>query len=1122
MKKFFSVLLSMCSLAVFSQDNLLKNPSFEDWGRSYDRNVNLPEHWLTHGKPLSSAMFKQDNEEKSDGKASIRWTNSTQNMVFQTVKISAGKIYQFSCMVKYNLLLHHINFTFAWLDSKGKSLRFDMKLISAGAKNWDKYTIDNLVAPPDAVSVRVGVGAYTVNQKQSTIRGDIWIDDVCFREENKESADKHLVHATIPISAVSTIKIDGIPDEPEWNISALIDSFTEPQTNMVTANTSVIRTFTDGQNLYFFGQLKNGKMSSNKVNPEDRRDNITMNSDIFELFFQPENAKEEIRQHYHFMFDAAGTRYDAIEKYRKNPDTHGRMVEFNTEWDPEYELKTVVNDDGWCFEMKIPLKILGVDQLDKSIVWKANFARGIYNQKELQSWSPLAERIFQDSRNWGEISFADSPVLIERSSIQGGSLSLLLGNPNNKPRNISVNIDAVTNAKVLPLKSKNMDLSAKSSGNIVSFNVPAHDNLYWITVSENNEVIQRAAIKAHSLYAAVDWYDKQNVRNGKLMLAVDKGMRSFSYMMINNNFPETPKGGANRLARNIRPVDIIFDFPEGVEAVAYDYSGWGAAYEMVKPIKGRSSQKNGRKYQEYVFELPFISNNAFCNMVFFSTSWNEGEKGKGYVFARWKDGEQIPRELNLEAVKIGVMPPFKRTISRWDGMSVQFARMWLDNPIKMMPYYGINTFILSGRDLSTQYYANNRNKSLKSEYDEFVPAWIKNGGWIAIQQDVNPKLWRWLGDKTGDPEAFYLDIDGNKVRGQFGPTVCTAYRGKWWKLWINELLNSTAVKDYNCSWLILDMEFWPQADDGCFCARCMQMYSNWVKLKEKKDFEDPKVFMREKVNQAAVAQWMEFKEERFHSWFSDIRKDFRAGLKNNDFSTNPLKKVMISEWRAPGEHLLGSIDIFDTPLYTDRQLSKTKFDNYLKFTGNNFDGMGAALCPVPCIAQNIELNPENYFIWNIFECAVAKVRAYEMWTTEIMTTYDLKYYVDALRTIVPFENIYLDGTITYSVPCEGKNVSARAVVNKDESLLYVRDYMLTKPETVKVEVNTPVAADIFDLRSGKKLGTVAAGKSMFAVSLDVRNPGRMLYVGNHYASRMDESSKRIQTIINSSNKLVRK
>ncbi|MBN2444568.1 MAG: hypothetical protein JXJ04_24615, partial [Spirochaetales bacterium] len=92
-------LVFMVSGIIFAEENLIKNPSFEDIGTG-----DIPKNWRTHSwtPDASGGQFGIDKEIAHSGKHSVFVFNSVDNHGYylQTVTVKENSFYKLSCWVK--------------------------------------------------------------------------------------------------------------------------------------------------------------------------------------------------------------------------------------------------------------------------------------------------------------------------------------------------------------------------------------------------------------------------------------------------------------------------------------------------------------------------------------------------------------------------------------------------------------------------------------------------------------------------------------------------------------------------------------------------------------------------------------------------------------------------------------------------------------------------------------------------------------------------------------------------------------------------------------------------------------------------------------------------------------
>ena len=103
--------------------------------------------------------------------------------------------------------------------------------------------------------------------------------------------------------------------------------------------------------------------------------------------------------------------------------------------------------------------------------------------------------------------------------------------------------------------------------------------------------------------------------------------------------------------------------------------------------------------------------------------------------------------------------------------------------------------------------------------------------------------------------------------------------------------------------------------------------------------------------------------------------------------------------------------------------------------------------------------------------------------------------VEALNTVVPFENIVLDGTLVEDVKASTPDLLLTHRVCGDESLLAVRTYYAQNNVKGVITFDKVSAAmNVYDCETGKKVGAVSPGKPYFTYSIEKKDC-RLLYIG---------------------------
>lgn len=170
--------------------------------------------------------------------------------------------------------------------------------------------------------------------------------------------------------------INGVLDETEWKTAEWIDDFTqnEPYNGQKPSQRTEFAILFDDDNIYV--GLKNFDTHPDSiVNRLTRRDNA--DGDLSGVLF---DSFHDLRTAFLFGVASSGVKYDIMfTEDGQNEDES---------WDPNWWVKTSINNDGWIAEMKIPLSQVRFDK-NSGDVWGLNVARIIYRRNETDFWQHI-------------------------------------------------------------------------------------------------------------------------------------------------------------------------------------------------------------------------------------------------------------------------------------------------------------------------------------------------------------------------------------------------------------------------------------------------------------------------------------------------------------------------------------------------------------------------------------------------------------------------------------------------------------------------------------------------------------------------------------------------------------
>jgi hypothetical protein len=186
-------------------------------------------------------------------------------------------------------------------------------------------------------------------------------------------------HAAAPIinavRSAQPIQIDGRLDEEVWETAVPITEFTQvvPNEGQPASERTEVRIAYDDQALYIGARLYDRGGVTTRLG---RRDMSMAASDWLTIIF---DSYHDHRTAFGFEINPSGVRRDQT-----------RAGGEDDSWDPVWEAKTTVDEEGWTAEMRIP------------------FSQLRFNPAEQQTWGFQAERTIARNQEFSVFSFTPS------------------------------------------------------------------------------------------------------------------------------------------------------------------------------------------------------------------------------------------------------------------------------------------------------------------------------------------------------------------------------------------------------------------------------------------------------------------------------------------------------------------------------------------------------------------------------------------------------------------------------------------------------------------------------------------------------------------------------------------
>lgn len=167
--------------------------------------------------------------------------------------------------------------------------------------------------------------------------------------------------------------IDGLPDDECWNLVEWETGFIQrtPRENVPPSQQTSFKILYDHNNLFVLIRAHDSVASkiSRRLTRRDNEDGDRVTIEI-DSYFDQQTA-------FSFTAMASGTKGDGLVSQDGES--------FDDSWNPVWYLKTSIDNQGWCAEMKIPYSQLRFGKKTEH-VWGIQFTRTLFRNEENSAW----------------------------------------------------------------------------------------------------------------------------------------------------------------------------------------------------------------------------------------------------------------------------------------------------------------------------------------------------------------------------------------------------------------------------------------------------------------------------------------------------------------------------------------------------------------------------------------------------------------------------------------------------------------------------------------------------------------------------------------------------------------
>lgn len=204
------------------------------------------------------------------------------------------------------------------------------------------------------------------------------------------------------IKSTSSIKIDGVINEVDWQAATVASGFTtySPTIGEEASSPTEVKVTYDDRAIYIAAKMYDQR--ENILKSLSKRDQRFPNADQFYIVISPFNDNQN---YFKFLVTAANVQYDAIIT---NSST-------DSSWDAVWRSSTRIEDDCWVAEIAIPYSALRFPEQEVES-WGINFWREKRKMREISVWNPVDRSIsswINQSGNLDGISVQKPPQRLE-------------------------------------------------------------------------------------------------------------------------------------------------------------------------------------------------------------------------------------------------------------------------------------------------------------------------------------------------------------------------------------------------------------------------------------------------------------------------------------------------------------------------------------------------------------------------------------------------------------------------------------------------------------------------------------------------------------------------------------
>ena len=536
-------------------------------------------------------------------------------------------------------------------------------------------------------------------------------------------------------------------------------------------------------------------------------------------------------------------------------------------------------------------------------------------------------------------------------------------------------------------------------------------------------------------------------------------------------------GQKNRLPKygRIPEIRLIFDLPEGFKV-------HGGRF-IQKPIETEEIEIGGKKYTRFRIKITHLETRSGITEVIVSTNIKAPSSFQSYYATEINGKLFHQREISLHIISIPEVHPPKK-IMTW------FWHLW-----------GVL------RDYPDETAFNKIGFAYPNpEYFARIIKKDRHPGKVGVG---------YLRFAAKEEDAKCVKLDGIKVGG----LACPTYRGKEFNQVIETGKRAIDMGVYEHS-------FDPERRNGkeiCFCDRCLSQFKDYFQANSNLPYKNPKEFMQNPSNYPQYHKlWIKFKIEKEHQRQADYRRAMLDYMAEKGLDTRRFKLFFAANagWRDEKKKWIGHMesslqdplilkDICDyyAPMYYIEingrfRMAVDMLEISEELAGIHQYSKGKVkVCPTLSAGYpysefvgNIE--PNGMMKYQILEAFAGGAKGVIVYSEGWFDALDMKFVAEAIKQILPVEDIIVDGKPTDKVKSLDRKVFVKGIESKKGAVILVSEYSVV-PKESKIEYPVDSVSSVIDLSTMKEITTISPDNPTFKIRLD-ENRAKLFFVGNRF------------------------